>query len=285
MTWDLIDKVSSDIDNTIKYLLSKDNFVVEVSYINKEDGKDIICMPTQTSCNLGCKFCHLTGLNLTTKSLDKFSIFELAQHVISDIALKHDTLLISYMGAGEPLMNIDGVIGSAQFIKDAYVKDYKKVRFAVASIVPKGSLMLEFMTKVKEKSLNFKFHLSLHNVEDSKRKSLMPKSSSIKESLTLLNQYSQEVGDTEIHYTLMKGVNDSVETAEKLTEILEGINTTVKLLKFSPKESEELQASDNELTFIAKLQELGVRTELYLPPGRDIGSSCGQFNVDRYVRK
>lgn len=56
--------IKSTEDNTIKYIFklddTLDNFLVEFSYINKNDGKDIICVPSQTMCNLACKFCHTT---------------------------------------------------------------------------------------------------------------------------------------------------------------------------------------------------------------------------------
>jgi len=51
--------VNSTIDNTRKYIFyTEDKLVIEFSYINKNDGKDIICIPSQSFCNLGCKFCH-----------------------------------------------------------------------------------------------------------------------------------------------------------------------------------------------------------------------------------
>ena len=40
----LLDKISSKQDNTIKFILqTDDNLIIEICYINKDDGKDIIC--------------------------------------------------------------------------------------------------------------------------------------------------------------------------------------------------------------------------------------------------
>lgn len=52
----LIEKIFSKTDNAIKFIFkTQDNFIVEITYIDKNDGKDILCIPCQTMCNLGCK--------------------------------------------------------------------------------------------------------------------------------------------------------------------------------------------------------------------------------------
>ena len=57
----LIEIIKSEYDSTLKYIFkTADNLIVEFSYIDKNDGKDIICVPSQTMCNLACKFCHTT---------------------------------------------------------------------------------------------------------------------------------------------------------------------------------------------------------------------------------
>ena len=42
----LIEIVKSERDSTLKYIFKTEGgFIVEFSYINKDDGKDIICVP------------------------------------------------------------------------------------------------------------------------------------------------------------------------------------------------------------------------------------------------
>ena len=41
--------VKSSQDKTIKFIFyTEDKLIIEFSYINKDDGKDIICVPSQT---------------------------------------------------------------------------------------------------------------------------------------------------------------------------------------------------------------------------------------------
>ena len=55
-------RVSSKLDTTQKFLYTTDSGkVLEISYIDKNDGKDILCAPTQSGCTQGCLFCHMTG--------------------------------------------------------------------------------------------------------------------------------------------------------------------------------------------------------------------------------
>ena len=57
---ELVDEIYSDIDLTIKYTFKLNGQIVEFSYIDNGTNKDIICVPCQTMCNMGCTFCHLT---------------------------------------------------------------------------------------------------------------------------------------------------------------------------------------------------------------------------------
>lgn len=277
----LIDKITSKTDNTIKYVFKFGNVISEISYINKNDGKDIICSPTQTSCNMGCKFCHLTGLKIPAVNIYNQTIFDMIKHVADDIENKHDTLLISYMGAGEPLLNIDGIIQSAMKVYDEFSGKYKNIRFAVASIIPRREYMERFMEEVKDSGLDFKFHLSLHFIDEN-RKELMPAAINATEAINLLDKYSNYVGKTEIHYTLVDCKNDSRMHADNLIKNIKGINTTVKLLQFSDKTGVDLKRSQKEDKFAEYLNKVNIKTEIYDPPGRDVGASCGQFNVGDY---
>lgn len=274
--------IKSNTDNTYKYIYSEGGTVYELSYINKNDGKDIICAPTQTSCNLGCKFCHLTGLNKPAQNIDGGTLFELIDDVISEIENKHDTLLISYMGAGDPLMNVGGVIGSAKVIKNKYKETYKIVRFAIASIIPKQKFMDDFEQQVKESGLDFKFHLSLHATDTELRADLMPNAMNHVAAINALNRYANNTGKTEVHYTLINNVNDTRKDLERLINSVKGINTTIKLLRYSIKNDVNMSESSKMDWFCRELNKSGIKSEIYDPPGRDIGSSCGQFEVARY---
>ena len=82
-------------------------------------------------------------------------------------------LLVSYMGCGEPLLNIDNVIEASRMIWNQMGSIYKVVRFAVASLIPTASLMEKFIEAVKKAKLKMKFHLSLYSADPMVRKGLI----------------------------------------------------------------------------------------------------------------
>lgn len=284
----LLESIKSRYEDVYK-LVFKDDDVLEVSYIRKNDGKDILCIPCQTSCGLGCKFCHLTGLNVATKNLSSERILNLVASSLEFQKPGNDTLLLSYMGAGDSLMNCTEVIKSAVDIRTSpkykYIQDaYKNIRFGVSTILPGYKRFEQFKKAVIENKLPVKLHWSLHSLDAVERKSLMPGASPIAQSLSMVNEYVDETGQpAEIHCTLMHEINDRQIDLDRFAQ-LSGRKATIKLLKFAEKASEPtLLGSKRTDWFRDELEKAGYSVEIYSPPGRDIGSSCGQFILDQYT--
>lgn len=286
----LVNRVESTEDNTIKFVFKReDNSIIEFSYINKNDGKDIICVPTQTMCNLGCKFCQTTDYigKIKSKNLEAYDIYYGCQFIINELNLvsNNRTLLISYMGCGEPTMNVDAVIKSMKFLQQMEDKGIPLVRFAIATSIPKG-YWLEFfeLTKdIKDYELPVKIHLSLHYTTDELRNEWMPASLDIESSIACVNFYHKLTGNpVEIHYALIDGVNDTDEDAIRLGRLIKDKNFNVKFLFYNEKESLDYHAS-NEKRLIAFKNCMGynnIKYEYYVPPGLSVGASCGSFLMD-----
>lgn len=190
------------------------------------------------------------------------------------------------MGAGEPLLNIGNIINSMLIIYREFKKDYKIVRFAVASLIPTIKLMIDFTNKVvNNPNINCKFHYSMHFTNSSQRKEYMPVCSDIRNSLALLEHYTLYTGNkAEIHYSLIKDVNDTNADIENLLHLVYGRGIPVKFLSYNKKESLNCIASNRTDIFRSLLEDNEIETEFYIPPGRDIGSSCGMFLTDYYKK-
>ena len=79
--------VHSTVDNTIKYIFyTEDKLIVEFSYINKNDGKNIICCPVSTFCTIGCKFCHTAEFigKIKNRNLTTFEISNGVNYIYND---------------------------------------------------------------------------------------------------------------------------------------------------------------------------------------------------------
>lgn len=78
-----------------------DNLAMEATYINKHDTKNIICLPTQTSCCMRCKFCHITDISskIVLRNITNAEIEDMVNYIFKDLQLSKDKmLLISFMG-------------------------------------------------------------------------------------------------------------------------------------------------------------------------------------------
>lgn len=283
--------VKSDIDNTIKYVFyTKDKLIIEYSYINKNDGKNIICVPCLTMCNVGCKFCFAKDLigKIKSRNLDRTEITEGVEYIYNDLKLSDEpkTLLISYMGMGDPILNYINVLGSMKDIEVLYKDIY--VRFAIATSLPKSQyinffLMTETINKYK---LPVKLHISLHYTNDKSRREWMSNSLEIQPTINVMDFYKSLTGNpVEIHYALIDGINDTEEDAIRLTELINKKGFDVKFLYYNEKENLPNKHSDfKQVELFAKhFKKYNIKHEYYIPPGIFIGSSCGIFLMDEYI--
>ena len=287
--------VKSQTDKTLKYIMrTDDKLIIEFSYINKDDGKDIICVPCQTMCAVGCKFCHTSDFigKIRVRNLTAEEITEGVDYIYNDLNLIQykRVLLISYMGCGEPILNVDNVIGSMVRIQADYCQKVPLARFAVATSIPAFDFkkFFDFTQEVWKQELPVKLHLSLHYTVDMIRDEWMPKALNIMPSLAAVDFYNKMTNNAvEIHYALIEGVNDTEQDAILLANFLKDKNMNVKFLFYNEKPTLDVHASNkSKLNIFRKyLDRYGIEHEYYIPPGLDIGASCGQFLMDYYLEQ
>lgn len=286
----LIEIVKSKIDSTIKYVFeTQDNLFIEFSYINKDDGKDIICIPSQNMCNLACKFCHTTDYigKIKVRNLETFELVEGVFYILNDLNIKqHErVLLISFMGTGEPILNVDTVVESMIEFKKLEESGISYVRFAIATSIPKYKWLnfYKLVDGIKNNNLPVKLHLSLHYTMDILRNEWMPASLDIMSSLSCVDFYRKITKNpVEIHYTLIDGINDTEQDAILLSTFLKDKDINVKFLFYNEKPSINFHASSKEKLKVFKryFDKYSIDHEYYMPPGLSIGASCGAFLLD-----
>lgn len=285
----VLDKIPSSIDSTIKYVFISplNNNIIEASYINKDDGKNIICVSSQTSCNLRCKFCHTTDFigKIKVNNLLEREITNSIFYINKDLNLEktNKPLLVSFMGCGEPVLNFFEVYYSMKRLH----KVIPNSRFAMATILPKTDWIGFFHISawIKSNNIPLKVHLSLHFVDDIIRGEWMPFATDIKTSIATLLWYKHFTGNpVEIHYTLINGVNDSSFHINILKDLLFNQDIPIKFLQFNKKESLDYVSSNNIDDILNFMMYNGIEAEYYDPPGKDVGSSCGMLSLNYYLK-
>lgn len=293
-------------DNSLKSVFDiGNNQIIEMTLLANKEQMDVVCVPTHHFCNLGCKMCHLTnkGLNksmIPIKSDDfiKCLIQTLTKQGVRRTSKKK--LLISFMGVGEPLLNlklIEEVSKMENVIKDNL--GYENVGYALATMMPNNNI-LKLTELVNRLNIPLKIHFSMHTPIDNERFDLIPSTKvTVEEALAYLINYRNSLQSNdkimdeyikfhrtndpiEIHYTLIKGVNDSQEELKKVCELLSKYRIPIKFIRFNP--INDLKISENEQVWIDEISKKvsGLRIKTYSPPGREIGSSCGEFTKHYY---
>lgn len=277
----IIETQHSKIDNVTKYIIEDSAFGKnEVSLLRKET-KDVIVLPSATNCKIGCIFCHLTGTTRSAEQLSARCISNMVKLIIQEAALGNRPLLISFMGAGEPLLN-DNIYLAIIHLNE----EIPNVRFAISTMVP-NIKALERWTDIfrVNKEVPMKLHVSIHGYKD--RGSIVNSKISAKTIIHYVQKYNEITGNPiEYHYTMIDSHNDSLEELQMFKDAIvkdrtpEQMNqTTVKFLLLSETNGYKRSKVTNDDA--RKIFE-GVTVEFYDPPGRDVGSSCGMFNKGIY---
>ena len=256
-----------DKDNSLKCVFqNKDKNIIEMTLLSNKENIDVVCAPSHHFCNLGCVMCHLTKDNLV-KPMIPINIIDFKECLINTLTINKkrrtnkEYLLISFMGVGDPLLNL-------KLIKDLYliqnelinILGYKSIGYAISTMMPNNNIML--LTKMVNKlNIPLKVHFSMHNPIDKKRFALIPNSKiNVNTSLKLLANYQKIISNNkivmakfkyfhrtkevvEIHYTLIKDINDTNLELNTLISLLKKYNITIKFITFNPKD--KLSISNN----------------------------------------
>jgi adenine C2-methylase RlmN of 23S rRNA A2503 and tRNA A37 len=287
-----------DIDGTEKYVFQTSPGVIELTSIKNKPGVGNFCIPSHHYCRLGCKFCHLTEEGNQKKPMIPIKIHEMATTLdwVVDRYIKDDKILFSFMGVGEPTLNIDLVFQLYKHFK----KTDKTVSMALATMMLLPAAYKKILVNVKKNNLPLKIHFSMHSPFNDKRKAIIPSAiTTIEECLERLAEYRkivekkpailenlslfhQKPDPVEIHYTIIKDANDSDEELKRLLKYGGKYKIPLKILKFNP--TNYLDVSPRTKHWLKVLDsEYAAPVYHYDPPGHGIGSSCGQFTKHYYL--
>ena len=264
-------------DGTRKYLfqLSDKESVEAVLIPNGE--RQTLCISSQVGCAIACSFC-LTGTLGLTRHLNHFEIVE--QVLAVRRALLGETRIsnIVYMGMGEPLHNLDNVVESLKILLDKRGPDFSKHKVTVSTsgLVPQ---MLKF-----GELMDVKLAVSLTGTTDEMRDKLIPinKKYNLATLMQACRDYPKARRDRiTFEYTLLQGVNDSIEDAKRLIKLLAGIPAKVNLIPFNEYPGSPYQRCSDEdmLKFQKYLLDRHIQANMRHSRGRDILGACGQLKA------
>lgn len=261
-------------DGTVKYLFGlPDGNCIETVLMRYHYG-NTVCVSTQVGCRMGCRFCASTQAGLV-RCLTAGEIAAEVYAASQDIGERISHIVL--MGIGEPLDNFDNVMDFLSIISSPSGVNIgmRNISLSTCGVVP-------MIDKLAEKKLQLTLSISLHAPNDEMRSKMMPINNAynVKELIAACRRYQQTTGRRiSFEYSMVKGVNDSDQTAKELAALIRGMGAHVNLIPINPVDGSPYSATDaaNVKRFQKQLEQLGVNATVRRRLGSDISAACGQL--------
>lgn len=282
-----IDRRLESSDGTQKLLLRlPDDHLIECVLLHEEN-RHTACISTQVGCAMGCVFCA-SGLNGVERNLTTTEILEqlirLRNLLPEDERLTH----IVVMGLGEPLANLDNLLTALEIATTPIEGKGKgrntryglgiASRHVTVSTVGLPNKIREFA----EKKLQYHLAVSLHAPNEEIRSQIVPTNEKVglAEILEAADDfYDQTHRQVTYEYVLLGGINDQVEHAKQLAQLLRGRQAHINLIPFNDVEGLPYRRPGNRSVsaFVEELRARGMVAHVRKRKGADIDAACGQL--------
>jgi 23S rRNA (adenine2503-C2)-methyltransferase len=260
-------------DGTVKALFrTRDGHPVEAVLMRYRDGRRSLCLSSQSGCPLTCTFCA-TGAMRFGRNLTSSEILDQALHFRRVETLDHAV----FMGMGEPMLNLDHVVAAARRLPDLGIT-HRRTTVSTVGWLPG---LRRFVDEVEEP---IRLALSLHAAEAELRSRLMPVNDRypLEDVLAECRRYFElRRRRVFVEYVMLAGVNDRVEQARRLAELLDPKVFKVNLIPYNPTGAFEGSSRRATDAFKAVLDQARLPATVRLTRGRDIAAACGQLAATR----
>jgi 23S rRNA (adenine2503-C2)-methyltransferase len=268
-----VETESRSKDGTVKALFSThDGHPVEAVLMTYRDGRRSLCLSSQSGCPLTCTFCA-TGQMRFRRNLTASEIVDQALHFRRQGPLTHAV----FMGMGEPMLNLDHVLGAGGRLPDLGIT-HRRTTVSTVGWLPG---LTRFVDEVAEP---IRLALSLHAPDDALRSQLMPVNERypLADVVAECERYvSLRRRKVFVEYVMLAGVNDRVEQARQLATLLEPRLFKVNLIPYNPTGAFDGSSRKAIDAFKHVLDRAGLPATVRLTRGRDIDAACGQLAARR----
>ncbi len=263
-------------DRTHKLLLRlQDGHAIECVLI-QEGTRRTACISTQVGCGMGCVFCA-SGLNGVARNLTSGEILEQLIRLGNLLPPAQRLTHVVVMGMGEPLANLDALSAA---LDEAGAKDGLNIgtrRVTISTVGLPGKIR-----RLADLGKQYHLAVSLHAPNDPLRTRIVPtnEKTGLQPILAAADYFFDRTGrQVTYEYVLLGGLNDSVEHARELANLLHGRNSHVNLIPYNDVEGLPYRrpAQDALAAFTATLRSGGISFKVRKRKGSGIDAACGQL--------
>jgi len=292
----VVKKVEESDDGSVKWLLeSSTKNPFETVLMRFRDGRNTVCISSQSGCSVGCAFCATGKLgfksNLNTWEIvsqvllaarylqvesRKSKVESQGSHSVAGPFDEHITNVV-FMGMGEPLLNMNNVLKAIEEITIPEGFGLGARHVTVSTVGP-----IENLKKFIAANTRTTLAISLHAADQHLREKLTPiaKGNSLDSLFQILDKYVEDSGRRVTYeYVLLKGINDRIKDAHDLGTLLKGRLAHVNLINFNPTVGINFGVSMRRDVdrFKEIVETYGVTVTKRVSLGAEISAACGQL--------
>lgn len=273
---------SLSLDGTRKFLfrLADGNHIETV--LIPEKSHYTICISSQVGCAQDCRFCMTATVgfvrNLTRGEILS-QVLEAERFVPADDIRQLRNIVV--MGMGEPLANYNHLVSAIDtFTDEKFGLNFSKRKITVSTV----GLVPRITDFGRDTDVNLA--VSLNATTNQVRDALMPinRKFPIDSLITACRNFDLAPRRRiTFEYILMRGVNDTIEDANQLANLLKPVQSKINLIPFNEHEGSNYRCPDQSTidTFLTVLHDRGCTAIIRHSKGGDINAACGQLRASR----
>lgn len=272
--------VQTSRDGTDKLLIGlADGGQVECVLL-RDGHRRSICVSSQVGCAMGCVFCA-SGLDGVDRNLTRGEIVEQMLRLQSRLAPGERLSHIVMMGMGEPLANLERVLGALDTAHSPDGLGISPRRITISTVGLPPSI-----DRLAQNGIPYNLAVSLHAPNDELRSELVPvnRKIGIAAVLDAADRYFASSGRRlTFEYVLLGGLNDLPEHARQLAHLLRHRSVMLNVIPYNPVAGLPYKTPGKRAIaeFRQILESAGVNVMFRQRKGDEIDAACGQLRRNR----
>ncbi len=273
----VVDSIKSRDGRTEKCLFRLADSETMEAVLMLYDKRRTVCVSTQVGCAIGCTFCA-TGKSGFTRDLTAGEIVAQVIHFARVLAARGERVTnVVYMGMGEPFLNYEQTMKSIHILNDQEGFGLGARSFTVSTVG-----IIPGIERFTRENLQVNLAISLHAGDDDLRTRLVPVNARypLDALIRACREYTEHTHRrVTFEVALIDGVNDDIQAARTLAQLLSGLLCHVNLIPLNPVSNSHLSASPRERVdaFAQELRQAGINTTVRMGRGIKIRAGCGQL--------